>query len=168
MRKKSVQSIEIERKYLVTGDAWRSWPSTQYRQGYITESGATVRARVAGNQGFLTIKGKRNGIARAEFEYPIPAEHANWIIETLCENRVVEKTRHRVEHGDVVWEVDEFHGPNAGLVIAEVELESENQAIDLPDWIGREVTEESRFGSARLATRPFTSWPDADQVSLQL
>ena len=120
-------AVEIERKYLVKSDAWRSLGSgTVYRQGYIyTENRTTVRVRIAGDCGYLTIKGKRVGAVRSEFEYPIPREDGEIMLETLCDHPLIEKFRYRISQGDLVWEVDEFAGENAGLILAEVELTAE-------------------------------------------
>lgn len=151
---------EIERKFLVQGDRWRSLGiGTRYRQGYIASSKErTVRVRVAGEQGYLTIKGASSGIARAEFEYPIPLEDAELMLDTLCDRPLIEKTRYRIPDGNVVWEVDEFAGENQGLIVAEVELTGADQAIDLPDWIGEEVSHDPRYYNASLAKHPFTRW----------
>src|SRR5688500_12264960 len=127
---------EIERKFLVTSHAWRKKAkATRYRQGYIVSaSGRTVRVRIGGGKAFLTIKGPRTGLSRDEFEYAIPVKDAQEMLDTLCVGGVIEKTRHEVKAGGVLWEVDEFEGDNAGLVLAEVELEREGQKVQLPDW----------------------------------
>ncbi|MEO1399946.1 MAG: CYTH domain-containing protein [Cyanobacteria bacterium J06635_1] len=151
---------EIERKFLVIGDAWRSLGSCQrYCQGYLpTQGKRTVRIRIAGNQGYLTLKGPAVGLVRPEFEYPIPVEDAQAILETLCDRPLIEKIRHRVPLGPVVWEIDEFEGDNAGLILAEVELDSEDQIIDLPEWIGQEVTGDPRYYNASLVKYSFKDW----------
>lgn len=153
-------AVEIERKYLVKSDAWRSLGSgTFYRQGYIyTENHTTVRIRLAGNCGYLTIKGKRVGAVRSEFEYPIPCEDAEIMLETLCDRPLIEKVRYRIFEGDLVWELDEFAGENAGLILAEVELTAENQAVALPDWIGKDVTDDFRYYNSYLARHPYQQW----------
>jgi adenylate cyclase len=147
---------EIERKFLVTGDGWRQaalGPGLRLRQGYLPNGGApgapVVRLRLAGEQGFLTIKGP-GLLTRAEFEYAIPPEDAEAMLAGLCTSPILEKTRTRVGHGGLVWEVDEFAGPLAGLVLAEVELDSADQALDLPDWAGREVTGDPRYLNSNL------------------
>ncbi|MFE8644540.1 CYTH domain-containing protein [Sphingomonas sp. NCPPB 2930] len=151
-------AIEIERKFLVTGDAWRAAPGTRYSQGYLNRDKArTVRVRIAGDQGFLTIKGVSVGATRAEFEYPVPLADAQEML-SLCDGPVVQKTRHRVVHDGLAWEVDAFLGDNAGLVVAEIELASENQAFALPDWVGREVTGDPRYFNSSLAVHPFSAW----------
>jgi CYTH domain-containing protein len=153
-------AVEIERKFLVRGDGWRSLaPGIVYRQGYITSGrGRTVRVRIAGNKAYLTIKGAPTGISRSEFEYPIPIADAEEMLRTLCDRPLIEKIRYRIEHVGLIWEVDEFLGENQGLVIAEVELTDPNQLIDLPDWIGPEVSENPRYFNAYLAKHPFSTW----------
>jgi CYTH domain-containing protein len=150
--------VEIERKFLVKSDRWRDLaPGTLYRQGYIP-SEHTVRVRIAGDRGFITIKGKTEGIARSEFEYPIPIEDANQMLDTLCQPPLVEKYRHKIELNGLIWEVDEFLGENQGLVMAEVELQDANQSIVLPDWIGEDVSHDSRYYNVNLAKNPFARW----------
>lgn len=151
--------IEIERKFLVTSEEWRDLgEGTDYSQGYLASGGATVRVRVSHDAGFLTVKGPRSGISRLEFEYEIPIAEARKMIAELAGDQIVYKTRYRIRLGDVVWEVDEFHGLNAGLVVAEVELESEDQKLELPDWVGEEVTHNPRYGNASLSRHPFCEW----------
>lgn len=150
---------EIERKFLLKDDAWRKGASGQaYRQGYLsTDKERTVRVRVVGTQAMLTIKGMTHGIRRVEFEYPIPLTDADGLLE-LCHRPLIEKTRYRVEHDGLVWEIDEFHGENAGLVVAEVELERESQAVTLPPWIGEEVSDDPRYFNSNLARHPYREW----------
>jgi CYTH domain-containing protein len=153
-------SREIERKYLVVGEAWRS-PGTaiRLRQGYLsTVKERTVRVRVAGDAGYLTVKGITRGATRTEFEYEIPVADADHMLDELCERPLIEKTRHLVDHGDLTWEIDEFGGVNTGLVIAEVELEDEAQPIDLPGWVGDEVTADPRYFNANLIAHPYSRW----------
>jgi len=151
---------EIERKFLVTGDAWRGQgPGTRYRQGYLsTDAERTVRVRTAGGTGFITVKGLTEGTARPEYEYEIPLADADELLDHLCLRPLVEKTRYRIPAGDVVWEVDEFDGANRGLVVAEVELRTEDQVVPLPDWIGAEVSGDPRYYNANLVARPFSTW----------
>lgn len=151
---------EIERKFLIKNDGWRSLASgTMYRQGYLsTVKERTVRVRTVGRKGFLTIKGVTTGVTRAEFEYEIPVTEANAMLDGLCERPLIEKSRYRIEHGGLVWEVDEFFGENRGLVIAEVELADEGQRIDLPSWVGEEVSDDPRFFNSNLTRNPFTRW----------
>ena len=162
MEKPTSRFVEIERKYLVAGDGWRDeGESVPMYQGYLTPpgtSGLTVRCRIAGEKGLITIKGPRNGISRVEFEYHIPRDEASEMIELMCDGRVVEKTRHRIPYEGMVWEVDEFHGKNEGLIIAEIELQSEDQQFAIPSWIGKEVTDDRRFGSSALSRYPYSLW----------
>ncbi len=153
-------ATEIERKYLVKGDSWRSLAvGSTYRQGYIaTRGSATVRVRIAGDKGYLTIKGPSVGYSRSEFEYLIPLEDAQDMLQTLCERPLIEKTRYKVDWGGLVWEIDEFDGSNKGLIIAEVELSDENQLIELPTWVGEEVSDDPRYFNSNLVKHPFTQW----------
>lgn len=152
-------SIEIERKFLLKGDAWRSLAESAYMcQGYLnTDTDRTVRVRITGEVAQLTIKGRSRGASRAEFEYEIPIDDAKQLMQ-LCEQPIIEKHRSRIPVGDIVWEVDEFLGENRGLIVAEVELQSEDQPLELPDWVGDEVTGDERYYNSRLATNPFQSW----------
>jgi CYTH domain-containing protein len=151
---------EIERKFLVKGDNWRKIAEgSVYRQGYIsTQKEATVRVRIVGNQGYLTIKGPSIKYSRSEFEYPIPVEDAQEMLDKLCDRPLIEKTRYRVEWGGLVWEIDEFEGVNKGLILAEVELSEETQQIELPSWIGEEVSEDPRYFNSNLVKNPFSQW----------
>ena len=151
---------EIERKFLVRSDAWRrAATGTVFRQGYLsTVKERTVRVRVAGDRGLLTIKGITVGATRTEFEYPIPAADAEQMLDELCEQPVIEKSRYLVEHDGLTWEVDEFAGVNAGLIVAEVELASADREIDLPDWVGEEVTDDARYYNANLIAKPYSEW----------
>jgi len=150
---------EIERKFLVTGQSWKKpGAGVQYRQGYLnTHKERVVRVRTMGEKAALTVKGVSVGASRLEFEYEIPVDDANQLLD-LCENPLIEKTRYRIEHGGLIWEVDEFHGVNEGLVIAECELEAEDQEIDKPNWIEDEVTGDPRYLNSNLVARPFTIW----------
>ncbi|MBN2050209.1 MAG: CYTH domain-containing protein [Spirochaetales bacterium] len=149
---------ERERKFLVTGDAWRQGEAVRYRQGYLnTDPERTVRVRIAGNKAFLTIKGITVGCSRDEFEYPIPFEDAEALL-ALCEASVICKDRRTLRVEGFVWEVDEFFGDNQGLILAEIELFSEDQAFFRPDWVGREVTGDIRYYNAALAEHPFKNW----------
>ncbi|MDJ0648078.1 MAG: CYTH domain-containing protein [Xenococcaceae cyanobacterium MO_188.B19] len=153
---------EIERKYLVKNNDWKSLaPGVVYRQGYIATVGKqTVRVRIVGNQGYLTIKGENIGATRSEFEYPIPVKDAAEMLDTLCDHPLIEKTRYKIPIGDLIWEIDEFTGENKGLIIAEVELQSENQVIELPPWIDRQVRDPKYYNSS-LAKYPYSQWkPD--------
>ena len=154
--------VEIERKFLVTGEAWRSLgiPSLM-RQGYLSlDPERTVRVRIEGDQAFLTIKGKSQGATRGEWEYPIPVAEAAELLDTLCQQPLVEKIRHRIPGGPHTWEVDEFLGANAGLVVAEIELGSENETFEKPEWLGPEVTDDSRYFNSNLIRHPYSAWKD--------
>jgi adenylate cyclase len=152
---------EIERKYRVMGDGWRAHGAgVPYRQGYLsTVAERAVRVRLVRDKGWLTIKGITVGATRAEYEYEIPANEASEMLDNLCERPLIEKTRYRIEYQGLTWEVDEFDGDNAGLIIAEVELDEEQQAIVLPDWVGEEVTGDPRFYNSNLIANPYTTWP---------
>lgn len=152
--------IEIERKFLVDQrGAWRSAPVTRFRQGYLsTAKERTVRVRTAGNQGYLTIKGTTQGATRLEYEYPIPLADAEQLLNELCEQPLIEKDRYKLNHQGLIWEIDEFFGENQGLILAEVELSSEDQPFAKPDWVREEVTEEPRYYNANLIKHPFTRW----------
>lgn len=153
-------ATEIERKFLVKSEEWRNLATgIIYRQGYIaTKKGTTVRVRMAGNQGYLTIKGTSQGISRAEYEYEIPAADAQEMLDNLCEPPLIEKTRYKIAIDDLVWEVDEFVGENQGLIIAEVELSDANQTINIPNWIGQEVSDDARYYNANLVQHPYSQW----------
>lgn len=153
-------ATEIERKFLVHGDAWRQGAQgVVYRQGYLsTDPERTVRVRLAGERAFLTIKGKSRGATRLEFEYPIPTLDATHMLDELCRAPLVEKTRYTLRHGNHEWVLDEFHGANAGLLLAEVELASEDEAFALPPWAGAEVTHDPRYYNANLIAHPYREW----------
>lgn len=151
---------EIERKFLVCNDSWRPGVrGTLFRQGYLsTDPERTVRVRLEGERGVLTIKGLTRGISRAEFEYSIPAAEAAVLLDSLCLQPLIEKTRYRIEHAGQLWEIDEFAGDNAGLVLAEVELTCEEEAVELPPWAGAEVSTDPRYFNANLVGHPFCRW----------
>jgi adenylate cyclase len=151
-------ATEIERKFLVVGDAWRQAHPTRICQGYLNrDKERTVRVRIAGQQAFLTIKGKSVGASRPEFEYAIPLADAEQLL-LLCDGPVLEKNRHVLVHEGTTWEVDEFLGANAGLVVAEVELEHEDQPFAHPAWLGAEVTADPRYFNSNLAVEPYANW----------
>ncbi|WP_046156081.1 CYTH domain-containing protein [Chromobacterium vaccinii] len=152
-------ALEIERRFVVSGDGWRGLaPAVQYRQGYLSvEKERTVRVRVVGEQAWLTLKSNISNVSRHEFEYPIPLADAQTIMAAMCP-MVVYKLRHRIEHGGFVWEVDEFFGDNAGLVLAEIELPGEDTPFSKPDWVGEEVTEDGRYTNAYLSKNPYGRW----------
>ncbi|MBF0448896.1 MAG: CYTH domain-containing protein [Magnetococcales bacterium] len=153
-------ATEIERKFLVKNEGWRGLGTgTVYRQGFLsTVKERVVRVRIAGDKGTLTVKGASNGITRAEYEYEIPISDAEALLSGLCEQPIIEKTRYRIELGSHVWEVDEFEGVNKGLIIAEVELESEQQAFELPEWVGADVSDDDRYFNSNLIQNPFSKW----------
>lgn len=152
--------IEIERKFLLAGDAWRGLgQAVLLRQGYLSSARErVVRVRIEGEQAMLTIKGANVGASRGEWEYPIPLADAVELLDGLCEQPLIEKYRHRVEHAGMVWEVDEFLGANAGLLVAEIELASEDQPFEKPEWIGAEVSGDARYYNANLIRHPFSQW----------
>jgi adenylate cyclase len=153
-------NIEIERKFLVKDTTWKEGAGgVTYRQGYLSSHPErTVRVRTAGGKGFLTIKGKSQGASRSEFEYGIPHDEATRLLDQLCEKPLIEKIRYKILYAGMLWEIDEFGGDNAGLVVAEVELTHEDQSIGLPPWVGTEVTEDPRYYNANLIRNPFSRW----------
>lgn len=153
---------EIERKFLVNRDLWKpAGPGTPYRQGYLsTQKERVVRVRIQGSEARLTVKGATVGLTRAEFEYPIPVVDAAAMLDRLCERPIVEKDRHVEVHGGKTWEIDVFHGENEGLVLAELELASEDEPFTKPPWAGEEVSSDPRYANASLARNPFTRWSE--------
>jgi CYTH domain-containing protein len=151
---------ELERKFLVTGDGWRKGGKrSRLRQGYLCASRErSVRVRLEDGRGTITIKGPAEGIARPEYEYRIPARDAARMLSRLCERPLIEKTRTRVRFGGLVWEIDEFAGDNAGLVVAEVELPRADRRVALPPWAGAEVTDDPRYLNANLFKNPYRNW----------
>jgi adenylate cyclase len=151
-------ATEIERKFLVEGTGWRQSDSVRLSQGYLNrDRHRTVRVRIAGAKGFLTVKGVPQGVTRAEFEYEIPVADAEQMLK-LSDGPVIEKSRHVIVHDGSKWEVDEFLGDNAGLVIAEIELTAEDQPFSRPAWLGREVTDDKRYYNSNLAAHPYKQW----------
>jgi len=151
-------ATEIERKFLVEGTSWRQSNSVRLIQGYLNrDKDRTVRVRIAGAKAFLTVKSVRQGVTRGEFEYEIPVADAQQMLK-LSDGPVVEKSRHVIVHEGSKWEVDEFLGDNAGLVIAEIELMSEDQPYSRPAWLGREVTHDNRYYNSNLAAHPYRQW----------
>lgn len=150
--------VEIERKFLVRGDDWRQGEGRYLCQAYLNRDPArTVRVRIDGEQAFLTIKGRSVGATRSEFEYAIPVAEARALL-ALADGPAVEKRRHLVPMGELVWEIDEFLGANAPLVVAEIELPREDQPFERPAWVGEEVTQDPRYFNSALAARPFSTW----------
>ncbi len=157
--------IEIERKYLVNGDAWKKQGTGQlYQQGYLSNHpDRTVRVRTMEDRGYLTIKGRTVGASRAEYEYPIPYSDAQSMLDQLCQPPIIRKIRYRIAYEGLLWEVDEFQGENTGLVVAEVELTDEHQLISLPPWVDREVTMEEKYYNAYLSKYPFSQWSQSHE-----
>jgi len=154
--------IEIERKFLVTSEAFKTEAFTQNRilQGYLSSvPGRTVRVRIKGNKGFLTIKGTSNesGLSRFEWEKEIPVNEATALLK-LCEEGVIDKTRFEVKMGKHVFEIDEFYDENEGLIMAEIELNSETEVFDKPSWLGKEVTNDKRYYNSYLSKNPYKKW----------
>jgi adenylate cyclase len=162
LKNRNSKRLEIERKFLVKNNGWQKGvKGIKYQQGYLsTDSSRTVRVRLEGKLGKLTIKGKKIGIAGDEFEYDIPADDAKYLLDNLCKKPTIKKTRYRVPFENLIWEVDVFEGENKGLVIAEVELNSADQKFKTPSWIGKEVTQDHRFRNANLVANPFSKWKD--------
>ena len=159
---------EIERKFLLRDDSWRksAVSCTLLRQAYahfLSGNHLTFRIRIADNLAFLTLKGPVSGCSRSEFEYPVPKKDAEEILKNFCESGMIEKYRYRVPCGSHVWEIDEFLGRNAGLVIAELELNSPEEPFEQPEWLGREVTGEIRFYNSRLREYPFQEWTEEER-----
>ena len=152
-------ALEIERKFLVKEGAWRNENGTKYRQGYLNSAkDRTVRVRIIDVNGYLTIKGISRGAARVEYEYEIPGAEAEAMLNDLCEKPLIEKMRYKIEFKGLVWEVDEFLGENQGLIVAEVELESEDQTFTKPEWVREEVTEDPKYFNANLIHHPYSRW----------
>ncbi len=153
---------EIERKYRIKDNTWKSQihSSHSIKQGYLNlEPTRTVRVRIMGPKAFLTIKGKNIKTTRLEFEYEIPIDDALQLLQ-LCEKPLLEKTRHEIHINKLIWEIDEFEGDNQGLIIAEVELQDENQEIELPSWIEKEVSHEPRYYNSNLIQNPYKNWKE--------
>ena len=160
-------SVETERKFLVADPSAAAGGAagTPIRQGYLsTEPERVVRVRIGGDRAWITIKGRGRGASRPEYEYEIPVGDAEELLG-LSVGPVLEKTRHRIEHAGRTWELDVFGGDNAGLVVAEVELPDEDAELELPPWIGVEVTGDPRFYNAALVARPFASWPAEERAA---
>lgn len=151
---------EIERKFLVAGDEWRKLAEgTHYKQGYLnSQKERVVRVRTIDDVGFMTVKGITEGATRLEYEYEIPASDADELLDMLCEQPIIDKHRYKIPMGEFVWEIDEFHGENEGLTVAEIELLSEDQEFNVPEWIGKEVTGDPRYYNSNLIANPYTKW----------
>lgn len=156
-------ATEIERKFLVKDEGWRPLADdgTTMEQGYLcADRVRTIRLRLMDSSARLTIKGASQGISRSEYEYDIPVDDAREMLDALCVHEPIAKTRYRVRNGAHIWEVDVFEGANAGLVLAEVELGSVDEEIDMPGWVGEEVSDDERYFNAYLSRQPFSHWPD--------
>lgn len=154
-------AIEIERKFLVINDAWRSQviKSIAMSQGYLVGSDkASVRVRIAGDTAFMNIKSATLDVTRKEYEFVIPMEDAREILANLCDKPLIEKVRHYVPFGQHTWEVDVFEGDNAGLIVAEIELEHANESFDRPEWLGEEVSDDKRYYNVCLVKHPYKDW----------
>lgn len=153
-------ATEIERKFLVKPGAWTpAGDGCRMAQGYLsTDPDRTVRVRLAGGRAFMTVKGRTRGISRTEVEFSIDPAHAAVLMD-LCHRPVIEKTRHREDHGGMTWEIDVFHGENEGLLVAEIELPSEHHPFARPPWLGIEVSGDFRYSNSELSVRPYRDWP---------
>ncbi len=157
-------AIEIERKFLVTNDNWKQHTTGSLRmvQGYLGGNDhSSIRIRVTGERADINIKAKVIGAQRREYEYEIPLIAAQEMLQDLCDKPLIEKTRHLLRFGQHTWEIDEFVGENAGLVVAEVELASEDEEFEHPDWLGQEVTEDVRYYNICLVNHPYSHWEKA-------
>jgi len=161
---------EIERKFLLKDSGWKAeaFQQTHFAQGYLNDiqhgvAKSSVRVRIEGNQANMNIKSLEVGLSRDEYEFSIPLDDAKKMLATLMVGPVIEKVRYLVQHGQHTWEIDEFLGDNLGLVVAEVEIDSEDEQIEIPNWAGREVTEEVRFYNISLSKRPFNVWDEDEK-----
>jgi len=155
---------EIERKYLIPNPSFlTTHQGIEYRQGYLSSSPedlTIVRVRTAGSKAYLTAKGVITGIVRREYEYSVPLDEANEMLDKLCRPPLIEKMRYEIDYGGNIWEVDVFSGDNQGLVVAEIELESETQVFELPPWVGEEVSHDPRYFNFNLARHPYKDWKE--------
>jgi CYTH domain-containing protein len=159
--------MEIERKFLVCSDGWRKGAQGIFcRQGYLAAcDDLVVRVRLLGEKAYLTIKGRKMGLSCPEYEYPMPVADAQDLLEQICLRPFIEKIRYTLDFKGINWEIDEFTGENKGLVIAEVELEQEHQSIELPDWVGREVSYDPKYWNMNLMKYPYSRWPEGMKMS---
>lgn len=159
-------ATEIEHKFLLVNDDWRKQVShaVAYRQGYLSnDKYASVRVRIAGDSATINVKGMTVGVQRPEYEYPIPLSDAHEMLNQLCRRPIIEKIRHFVDYGGKVWEIDEFSGDNAGLLVAEVELEQVGEAFAIPGWAGRDVSGVERYYNVALVHYPYSQWTAAER-----
>jgi adenylate cyclase len=157
-------AAEIEHKYLVQRNVWTPKDSgVLYRQGYLSlVKERVVRVRIAGDRGYLTVKGLTTGVTRLEFEYPIPLADAATMLDQLCERPLIEKTRYHEEYQGHLWEIDEFHGDNDGLILAEIEVADRSERYAIPPWAGAEVSNDPRYFSSNLGLNPYKNWKPRD------
>ncbi|MBK6964833.1 MAG: CYTH domain-containing protein [Bacteroidales bacterium] len=153
-------ALEIEHKFLVNSTIYRTMSEpVLYRQGYLAVlPDKIIRVRTAGNKGFITVKAKVTNLTRKEYEYEIPLPDAEKMLNEMCISPIIEKERFRVLHEGFTWEVDEFHGDNAGLIVAEIEVKSEDEVFVRPSWVSREVTGDPRYLNSNLSKQPFNTW----------
>ena len=150
---------EIERKFLVNTSKLPTLSKGHImKQGYIPTQGITVRARISNDKAFLTLKGRATGLSRSEFEYPIPVEDAQQILNELCAHPLIEKTRYLIPYGKHTWELDIFEGENEGLIVAEIELSHEDESFEKPQWITQEVSYDTKYRNSNLINHPFSTW----------
>jgi adenylate cyclase len=159
-------ALEIERKFLVKNDDWRKDADPVHTaQGYLCSGEeCTVRVRIMGEKGFLTVKGKTEGVTRSEYEYETPTDDAQEILARLAQHPYIEKNRYKVKYAGLEWEIDEFLKDNQGLVVAEVELASEKQRIELPPWVGKEVSDDPKYLNVNLMKQPYSRWRTDEKV----
>ncbi|MCD4746982.1 MAG: CYTH domain-containing protein [Bacteroidales bacterium] len=151
---------EIERKFLIKNDEYKKFAKgAYYHQGYLnSDKERIVRIRIIDDKGFITVKGISVGPTRQEYEYEIPFSEAKEMLNQLCEKPTIEKYRYKIPLGEFVWEIDEFHGKNEGLVVGEIELKSEDQKFLKPDWVGKEVTDDPKYFNSNLVKNPYSKW----------
>lgn len=156
-------ALEIERKFLVRNEGWRGHTTRtlHIRQGYLNQAReCSIRVRTAGGRGWINIKSITIGVQRHEYEYEIPCKDAEELLDTLCQQPLIDKVRHFAPYQDHLWEIDVFRGDNEGLVVAEIELNNPTEAFARPPWLGREVTEDARYYNTCLAQRPYRMWQE--------
>ena len=162
-------AIEIERKYLLKNNDWQThvYQKTHYKQAYLANTKqSSVRIRIAGNKANINIKSMTLGIQRLEYEYPMPVQDANELLEQLCQKPVIEKTRHLVKYDYKIWEIDVFEGENKGLIMAEIELNHVAEKFKLPAWIGAEVSQYVRYYNVNLIQYPYQQWTKNEKMGL--
>jgi len=154
-------AVEIERKFLLASDDWRQdiERSIDMRQGYFCNTDrVSLRVRIEDDRARIGLKSMTAALRRTEFEYPVPPDEARVMLEQMCQPAIIHKTRHLLHFGNHLWEIDEFHGDNAGLIVAEIELQDEDEAFERPPWLGDEVSEDPRYLNFALARQPFCDW----------